>query len=57
VLYDTLFFLDIKTLEFGTTTSGTNYQLMGCHIPEEWRSYVCSCWLTVFCNKKNMYWY
>jgi len=38
--------LDIKTLEDGTTASGTNYQVMGHHIPEEWRPRVSSCWLT-----------
>ena len=38
--------LDISRLEGGTTTSGTNYHLVGHHIPEEWRPCVCSCWLT-----------
>jgi len=37
--------LVIKTLEDGTTTSGTNYHLMQRHIPEVWRSHAFSCWL------------
>jgi len=39
-------FWTLRPLNFGTSTSGTNYQVMGLHIPEEWRSHVCSCLFT-----------